>query len=168
MNIFHLVKKYFNFNFKNDCTVNLWLSLTNLLGIFSIYNFIFHKRYILATMLTELVIISSLHHLIETNEVAHRLTPVNLSIINKLGYQLRIIDITSACLFTLLILYFYKINIIYLFITNYTSIFILGMTSSFLCDFVIKEDRIFYLLFHSVWHICVYYIIYNLSLVIDY
>lgn len=167
MKIFYLVKKYFNFNFNNDCTVNLLLSLTNLLGIFSIINFISYKKYILAAMLIELVIISSLHHLIETNEVGHKLTPVNISIINKLGYQLRITDIISACLFTLLILYFYQMNTIYLFITNYASIFMLGITSSFLCDFVIKEDRIFYLFFHSVWHICVYYIIYNLSLVID-
>ena len=149
----------------NTCLINIILSLSNLLGIFPIYNLYTFKRYKLSYCLLYLIFVSSIHHLIETNEVGHNLHGIKIVMIYKYGYLIRYLDILTACVFFLLVLYSYNIECIILVVNSQKKTVIFSIISSFLCDFVIRNRPLLYFILHGIWHSGVYYMIYKLSLI---
>ena len=151
--------------FSKSALINILLALSNMLGIFSIYNFYINGRYCLSVSLLFLIAISFIHHLLETNEVGHNLSGVRILIINNYGHLIRYIDILAACMFFLLVIYSYHINNILLLVKSQRSIVFYSIISSFLCDFIIRNNPILYFFLHGIWHLGVYYVIYQLSLI---
>ena len=149
----------------NSSMINILLSLSNLLGICSIYNFILYNRYYLSFCLVNLISVSSLHHLVETNEVGHNLKGIKIYNISRYGYMIRYLDIFTACLFSIITLFTYNINCIIWLVNDQIILIIFSIICSFLCDFIIRNNPFLYFILHVSWHLGVYYIIYKLSLI---
>ena len=154
----------FLFNFQPQF-VNIILSISNLIGLLALYNFYINNNYLLTISLLSVITMSALHHLSETNEVGHNLPGLHIPMLYKYSHVLRYIDICSACVFTISVIYSYGLSNIRRFSNNHLAIICLAFMCSFFCDFIIRKNPILYLIFHIIWHSGIYYIIYKLSLI---
>lgn len=141
--------------------INLILACSNLPGFYIIYknknkNITFNILILLITCT------SFIHHLTETNQVNHALREKVLWIDNY-GDLFRYADIGFAYTFVVCILSYIGFKKLKSFIINNVILISLALSCCFICDFIITDQKYVYLVFHFIWHILIYYILYKLS-----
>jgi hypothetical protein len=75
--------------------VNYILALSNLLGVFSLNKQI-NTDNVSRLYIISIIIVSTIHHLTETNEVGHDLEGIDFLYLKKYGSTIRILDIFIA------------------------------------------------------------------------
>ena len=146
--------------------INSILACSNFVGLYIVYkNMKYENKLIYNIFLIAVVCASFLHHLSETNQVNHNLQNT-MYLFDKYGDQLRYVDMFIAYSFFIYIVWKIGVHKTKQFIyTNYHILFV-ALSSSALCDFVITDQQMLYLIFHLIWHILIYYIIYKITFLI--
>ena len=101
------------------------------------------------------------HHLIETNEMGHRLPGVSIPILSKYGKQVRHLDMIVAYSFFGYIVWRKGLKSTYRLVINNNRVLSISLACSFSCDYLISKRPYLYTALHLPWHFGVYYILYK-------
>ena len=145
--------------------INYILSISNIFGFLPL-SVSLKKNRLISIFILFIILISSLHHLTETNEMGHSLEGIKLYGLIQYGYEIRIIDIVIAYSFFVYLIIYFGIKKISIFIIKNRLFFPLPFLCSFICDYLISNKPDLYLFLHLFWHIGIYFIIYLLLLTI--
>lgn len=145
--------------------VNYILALSNLLGVFSLNKQI-NTDNVSRLYIISIIIVSTIHHLTETNEVGHDLEGIDFLYLKKYGSTIRILDIFIAYSFFFYLLFKINLNNIVFFVTNNNRIILFSFLFNLICDFILFNQPIMYLFCHLFWHIGIYFIIYKITFIL--
>ena len=146
--------------------INYILSLSNILGFYALKCVIYRKKRISALFLFFVIFTSSIHHLTEKNEAGHSLDGLYSDNLGKYSYELRILDIYIAHLFFIYLIRNIGLFNLLKFMSKYKLIIILSFLLNFVCDYLISNKPNIYCILHLLWHIGIYFIIYEVSFII--
>ena len=132
--------------------VNNILAMSTLIFILPIQVSILKKRWGDLFLLTNILIFSGLHHLVETNEAGHNLegNPF-LLLLSKYGHSFRYLDISFSYFLFGYIIYRNGFLFILSFLKIYKITFILFLIN-LTCDLIISNSPLLYLFLHLIWH----------------
>lgn len=141
--------------------INFILACSNLPGLYVIYKNKSKNNAFNGAILI-IVCASSIHHLTETNQVYHELRE-KMHWIDDYGDLFRYADISFAYTFVVFTWSYIGLKNLKRFICDNVTLISSALLCCFICDFIITNQKCAYLVFHFIWHILIYYILYKLS-----
>jgi len=141
---------------------NIILAFSNLAGLAPLYLSFKKKKPVYAWFIIAAMLASFLQHITETNEMGHMLPGVYIPGLSKYGKQIRHLDMIVAYSFFGYIVWDKGIKNIYYLVTDNGVILSLSLVCSFSCDYIISRSPGLYTALHLLWHVGIYYIIYQI------
>lgn len=138
----------------NMSYVNNILTISTLSFVAPIQKTILKKRWFDCFLLSNVLIFSLIHHLVETNEAGHNLEGNwHVTFLCKCRcHYLRYLDMFFSYTLFLYIIYKDSLFLVVSFLMTYKIVFLLFLIN-FICDFIICNSPNIYLCLHFIWHL---------------
>ena len=140
---------------------NITLAFSNLAGLAPLQLSLKKQIPIYTGFIIAIMVASFTHHLIETNEMGHKLPGIYIPVLSKYGKQVRHMDMIMAYSFFGYIVWRKGLGSTYRLVTNNGVILSISLACSFSCDYVISKKPRLYTALHLPWHLGIYYVIYK-------